>query len=328
MFPAIPNGRDNLREQKAQFRHQNAFLQGDYPAWDDCRFDGMLAQGGFEVSAQRKSGKTVWIHVRSRRKQTLRLLLPAELSPLGEKEVLIKEMDSGDEICFGSLTPGQACNDKPPGLVQIRKSPATGRRIFLGEDRHTNFYKAIDSFACAYLLGNSHQYQMLPHIFDFGDAAISKDYDAVFHRTFCMSGRAIAYFGAPKQIGTEAYQGNLGYGFASDESLSISDRKRPDDMRRDFVQGTQYNEFQIELPRGKYNVLIISGDEDEESLTHISLPHIGGKITGKSMKAGKYQCKIIPFVHEEDGLIKIGLSTENGKKWKLNGIFLSKEYYC
>ena len=340
VFPAMPNGYDNLLEQKAQYRHQNVFLQGSYPAWEDCRFDKMLAEGGFEVSAELKNGKTAWIHVKSLLKGKLKILLPKELSPTGKKMIFIKDMGEGEEVSFGTAL-NQAAQNKT-AKIQTRISPTTGRRIFLGEDRHTDFYKAVDSFTCAYLLGNVHRYQMLPYVFDFGDTSLTKNYDDVYRKPFCHTGDSIVFFGAPKKHGADAYNENLGYGFSANRNLAVydtkglddmavCDRKSPDDIRRDFVEGTEYNEFWIELPRGKYNALIISGDESEESLTNIllphKLPHIFGCITGKLMQAGFYQCRVVPFMHEEDGIFKIALSTGQGRKWKLNSIFFAKEYY-
>ena len=42
---------------------------------------------------------------------------------------------------------------------------------------------------------------------------------------------------------------------------------------------------------------------------------------GEVVSAGKYQCKIIPVIHEREGLIKLRISTVSGYKWKLNAIF-------
>ena len=136
----------------------------------------------------------------------------------------------------------------------------------------------------------------------------------------------MVFFGGPKRSGPKEYQGETGYGFAFPEGLATVDRGLPDSLRRDFISGSQDNEFWIELPRGKYNMLLISGDEEGETLTHITLIHRCGKISGEILGPGQYQCRIIPFTHEKDGVFKIGLSTENKYTWKLNALFLNKEY--
>lgn len=323
VFPAVPDGQDRLLEKKAAYKHLDACFKGQYPAWDDCRFTGLLALGGFEVSAERKAGKAQWIQVTSKRRETLRLLLPAELSPSGFETLFEKTMEPEETICFGS--PGVEPKRSPP-LTQARQAAFTHRRVFLGGDRHTEFYKAVDSFTCAYRLGNSHQYQMTPYIFDFGDTADVKNYDAVFHKEFYATGRSLLFFGGPKRLGAEVYQEDTGYGFAPHRGIAVKDRKAPDDLRKDFVEGRDAQEFWIELPRGKYSLLLVSGDEEKESLTHVSLPSIRGQIAGKLMRAGQYQCKVIPFMHERDGIVAIAFSTEKGYKWKINAIFVNKEY--
>ena len=235
-------------------------------------------------------------------------------------------MVAGETIEFGQ-DDDIAIVEASQNCVQVREAAFTRRRVFLGEDRHTEFYKAVDSFTCAYILGNTHRYTMTPYVFDFGVAGSQKKvYDDVYRKNFCLSGKAIVFFGAPTLLGADAYSGNLGYGFASAEGIFVKDRGTPDSIRRDFVEGTCDNEFWIELPRGKYNLLLVSGDENEESQTNIVIPHIGGKVGGEVMAAGRYQCKIVPFMHEEDGVFRIGLSAGAGRKWKLNAVFLSKEY--
>jgi len=325
VFPAIPNGHDRLKASIAQYRHHEAFLAGDYQAWQDCGFDGMLAPGGFEVSAQRRSGVTAWIQTVSLREGILRLLLPAELSPSGKQMVYEKNVNAGEIISFGKKHDHNKHELQKPH-VQTRTAAATHRRVFLGEDRHTEFNKAVDSFTCAYLLGNVYRYTMTPYVFDFGLADGDKNYDAVYRKNYCMTGGSTVFFGKPRRIGAEVYSGDKGYGFASLDGLSVGDRAAPDDLRRDFVEGTGANEFWIELPRGKYSMLIISGDEAGVCQTNITIPHIGGSLAGEVVKPGRYQCKIIPFMHECDGVFRIGLSAGEGQKWKLNAVFLSKEY--
>lgn len=326
VFPAIPDGQDGLLTPKAEYKHLDGCLRGQYLPWDDCKFAGLLAPGGFEISAERKAGKTVWIQAVAAREETLNLLLPAELSPTGSQMVFTHKMKPKEIISFGM--PGNE-KTKTPKSIQVRQAAFTHRRVYLGENRHTEFHKAVDSFTCAYRLGNAYQYPMTSYVFDFGTTFGEKDYDTVYHKEFCQIGRSLLFFGAPKRVGMEAYQGNTGYGFAMGGGLAIRDRNAPDDMRRDFVEGHDHNEFWMELPRGKYNLLVVSGDEEEESLMHLTLPHINGTVIGERMDAGRYQCKIIPFVHERDGLFKVGFSTEKGFKWKLNALFLNKEYaFC
>ncbi|MCR2803555.1 glycosyl hydrolase family 95 catalytic domain-containing protein [Paenibacillus soyae] len=326
VFPAVPDGYDGLWEPQAEYRHLDWHLQGRYPKWEDCRFTGLLAPGGFEVSAERKAGEISWIRVTASRQEKLCLLLPAHLSPLGNQMVYTKVMEPGETVSFGM--PGTAQSGASPS-VQERQAAFTHRRVYLGEDRHTEFHKAVDACTCAFRLGNAHQYPITPYVFDFGLAEDERNYDSTYPKQHFRTGKSLLFFGAPKRVGLEAYTGDRGYGFASLEGLAAQDRSAPDDMRRDFIEGSADGEFWIELPRGKYNLLVVSGDEEGESVTHIGLPHLSGRMPGEVMRAGRYQCRTIPFVHERDGAFRLGLSTEAGFRWKLNALFLNKEYtFC
>lgn len=57
----------------------------------------------------------------------------------------------------------------------------TRRRTYIGEDRDTQFYKAVDSMVCPYGYGESLHYGMTPYVFDFtGDPG--KDYNDVYEK--------------------------------------------------------------------------------------------------------------------------------------------------
>jgi len=329
VFPAIPGGIDQLKTRKAQYHYHNNALQGKYPAWDDCEFTNMRAAGGFIISAQRTFGKTNWISVTASFDAPLTLMLPEHLRKKPDELYFHAIMKAGEQLEFGKKA--KTCSNTIPlntsNKAQVHQAATTGRRIFLGEDRHTSFFQAVDSFLCPFMQGSTHQQHMIPYIFDFTANQTHKNYDAVFHMSYVQSGNALVYFGAPKAHGVMLYDTHLGYGFAHTKDLNIVDRAEPDDFRRDFIESSTDNEFLIELPRGKYNILVVSGDECEASYTNIYLPHITATLSGKHMKAGFYDCKIIPIMHEKDGLFRIQFRTSLGYKWKLNGIILSREYY-
>ncbi len=339
VFPALPDGRDGLLEHRAQYRHHDRYLNGGYPAWDNCKFENLLAPGGFEVSAERHGGETVWLRVTAQRNGILKLRLPAGLRMADGKDVFIYKMSAADTVEFGA--PADTAGTKTSGDqerkagsqaqepgVQVRKAAFTHRRISLGENRHTVFYKAVDAFTCSYRAGNEYSYPMTQQVFDFGVMSGAKNYDEVYHRQFFQTRGSLLFFAGPRRIGREAYQADCGYGFADAEGLLVHDRCEPDALRRDFVAGRADHEFWIVLPKGKYDLLVISGDESEASLTHLMLPHIDGRMTGTALSAGAYQCRVIPFVWENDGVFRLGFGTEAGYQWKLNAIFLNKEYTC
>ncbi len=289
VFPSLPDGHDELYEHRAAYAHLEGDLCGEYPAWEDCGFTGLLAPGGFEISALREAGKTVWIRAKATFKNKLRLKLPPGFDGA---PIFTKSMAPGETVELGTKS---AQKPEETARVLVREAAITHRRVFLGENRHTAFYKAVDSFVCAYRLGNTHRYQMTPYIFDLGDTLLRKDYNAVFHRALFRTGKSVVFFGGPKRIGLQAFLENEGYGFKFLEGLFCADRLAPDDMRRDFIGGAQDNEFWIELPRGKYDLLVISGDEAQVSSTRLTVKHTGAVCGGSVMGAGRYQCQTIPF---------------------------------
>lgn len=189
---------------------------------------------------------------------------------------------------------------------------------------------------CPYGYGESLHYGMTPYVFDFtGDPG--KDYNDVYEKQIIEAGRAVLYAGGPRPVGEEIYASDRGYGFlASDCSgrqaedqetgCRIVRRQGPDSMRRDFAEGMEEAVFGVELPAGKYDILVISGDEEESSVTNISVPQCGVYLPGGDTAAGEYQCRIIPVMHWEDGILKIVLGTEKDRKWKMNAVFINKQY--
>ena len=68
-------------------------------------------------------------------------------------------------------------------------------------------------------------------------------------------------------MGATSFTAKRGYGFSDCTDVEVVERSGPDVLRCDFVQGASGNEFIIEVPRGQYELLLISGDENEDSVT-------------------------------------------------------------
>ena len=80
--------------------------------------------------------------------------------------------------------------------------------------------------------------------------------------------------------------------------------------------------FAVELPRGRYEALVISGCEDAPTLTTIHSDN-GYCAGGRLISAGCYQVEVIPMHHKRDGIARLQISTEGGNKWRVNGIFIN-----
>lgn len=323
VFPAVPDGDDGLMEKAVQYREDEKEMEGAYPAWQEAEFTGLMAPGGFVISAQRKGGKTTYIHVKSTRSAELKLSVPSELTEAEGLFLYKKEMRAGEEIVFGKRI---NTDKRMVPEVLSHEAARTHRRIFVGENQDTAFWKAIDSFVCAYGFANDFRYVSTPYIFDFGRQDGGKNYDEVYHKQSYMTGGTLLYAAGPNMVGAENYDSDKGYGFTDITGIAVQDREGPDDLRRDFLEGSAPVEFKLELPKGRYDFLIISGDEIEESLTTVVLPEQGTVCKGSSVPAGHYQSRILPVVHEHDGEAVLRFEAGNGLKWKINAIFVNKHY--
>lgn len=324
VFPAVPDGKDSLLPKKKGYIQYDKERYGEYPAWLDCEFDGFLAKGGVVVSAQRKGGKTVWMKLESPLGGHMVFELPGDLSESGETTRMEKDMKPGEFLIFGRKEKME--NIEKNEMVQMREAAGNHRRIFLGENKLTAYYKAVDSFVCSFGFANDRRPQWTAYVFDFGKNHDKKNYDNAYHSETCEMGGHVMTFTGPRPWDTGKYRPDRGYGFANERGLVVRERNVEDDLRRDFVEGEEENEFWMELPKGKYDLLIISGDEEEPSLTSIDLPQYGTKAGGVEMEAGRYQCLTIPFVHLKDGIFRVRFQTKKGNRWKLNAIFLNKDH--
>lgn len=334
LFPALPLGKDSRTAVQSQYV-DDAEKAKKYQAWNQVEINNMLAYGGFLISAKLKGDTVTFLEIRSLLGGHISLSYPES----GGQKKQSFTMKKGEIRCLRSTA--DACSsqsNKEEMLVRdeaqtheevlIHEAVQTHRRIFLGEDKNTAFYKAVDAFVCPYSLGDSLQYPMTVYVFDFTKAKSDdeKDYDTVYSKQAIVSNHTFVYPGGPIQIGTEKYSFDKGYGFISGQVRKAIDRGQPDALRRDFIEGRRRAVFGVELPRGKYDILVISGDEEEGSLTTIEIKSAGIKKTGRGIRAGRYQCTVIPLMHECDGILSIALSTEQGGKWKCNAIFINKLY--
>lgn len=320
VFPALPDGCDRYAVPKTEYAPDDARLSKTYGPWKDCAFEGMLAPGGFEVSAQMQKGKITWISIFSKKGGELKLWLPQELSGEKAASVCFKDMKSGDRIDFGKKETTQV---RPIPEVLMHQAAQTHRRTFIGENKDTAFYKAIDAFVCPYGFADTLYYPMTPYVFDFTDLK-DKDYDGVYEPQLLQAGRSIQLAGGPRPISAVGYLADRGYGFMTDDGIALKDRRKPDILRRDFVQGETPVEFGVELPAGKYDLLVISGDEEEPSYTELAVTSSGIYAQGEELSAGAYQYKALPLIHSRDGILKLSVNTKPNSKWKINAIFINK----
>ncbi len=296
----------------------------EYPAWENVSFESLLARGAFEVSSELKDSRLVYLKITSRVGGRVKITSPYSLDTLniGEGFAVKDNILEFDTVAGEVYEFGKRSEKLDTGAEDILCHTAyTKRKVFIGEDENTEYYRALDSFTRDWYLGNMRMQNHSVYKFDFGTVR-DKDYQEVLFRT--GYGAENMYMGT---MGFNRFDDLLftvkrGYGFKHTDGLIQLDREAPDCLRRDFVEGDSDNEFIIEAPKGQYELLVISGDEKEDSVTILDAEG-GRKTGGKLIKAGKYQASLIPIIHEEDGKMRLKVSTVSGKKWKINYIMVN-----
>ena len=342
VFPALPDG---SVDYGPSHRHgypiqEYADRSNTYDAWRDVSFDKLLAKGAFEVSASLKEGRLEFIRIHSLKGGRVRITSPfmgddMKVSCDG-REVAAQVVDGiytfdteADKVyvivaCAGVCTaPCEAreYNPRDYNPMVMSRMTYTKRYISLGEDSETLYQKAVDRALRSWYLGNVRMDNHTVYKFDFTKDD-QKDYaTCLYAEVYCaeeMQAKALTFVTTDEAVFTY----RKGYGFTQDSHAQLVDRGEPDVLRRDFVQGSEDAEFVIEAPRGQYELMVISGDAEEESVTILEGVN-GRKAGGDVIPAGRYQCKLIPIVQEEDEPVRLKISTRPGYQWKINYIIMN-----
>lgn len=336
VFPAIPDGDKEWYRmtRKGYSLHEYMDRYAEYDAWKDVQFDTMLAKGAFEVSACLKERELVGILVKSQKGGTVRVTSPflkAGTPVTCEGEPVAYTYDEKGIVSFATeegrtYVIGQSFAAKTDGEYNrqvLMRENYMKRRIFIGEDSLTEYYKTLDSFIRDWYLGNMRLTNHTLYKFDFGNVR-GKTYTQTISRPAHAAEEMVIRSMAFNQIGTEnlPFTVKRGFGFSNCEGIAAGDSGIADCLRRDFIEGTEPTEFVIEVPRSQYEVMVIAGDENEDHVTILETEN-GFRTGGDVVKAGQYQCEIIPIMQKKDKPIRLRISTVPGKKWKLNCLILN-----
>ena len=337
VFPAIPDGDPEWERMTRNGYSLTEYIDrtAKYDAWKDVRFDKLLAKGAFEVSAALQDGKLSFIRIFSPKGGMAKVVSPflekgTAVTPLqGEAKyfydhagVLHLETEPGGVYLIGG-----AYTELPSGEYKhavLTHESYTKRRVFLGEDSLTEYHKALDGALRDWYYGNCRHANHTVYKFDFGGSpgkVYTNTLSRPAHAAEPMAMKEIAFL--PVDDKNAAFTVKRGYGFSCADGIIARDRGIDDVLRRDFVEGTSDTEFIIEAPRGQYELLVISGDEGESHVTKLNTEN-GFCAGGSTVKAGCYQCELIPIVQKRDVPIKLQISTVPGQKWKLNCIIMNQ----
>ncbi|WP_127493256.1 glycosyl hydrolase family 95 catalytic domain-containing protein [Paenibacillus glycanilyticus] len=353
VFPAVPEGTLERKRTNGMYNHQ--LEERAYGKWEACDFRGLLAVGGFEVSARRQAGLTKWVHIRSLAGGRVVLR-----NPFDDKEnvkvvnlsgcALTLEDDARDQGCLvfdtvqGSdylvyvhLAEGTILSDWPPVHARgIRDNNAissphvheahTSRRVFLGKNRDTEHYRLLDHFTFDYYAGNNRVSRLAAYRLDFGvkEELPGKNYAEALPRQIHITGVLGQAF--RKVTPDLIFTPYSGIGWERTEQLTAIDRGSPDLLRRDFIGGAGDAVFRIELPKGRYDLLIVSGDEAAPSCTELIILGQLHWRPEKSLKAGEYATNTIPVTQKKDGFVQLHFRSCEGLPWRINLLVINRNY--
>jgi len=339
VFPAIPDG-----DPEYERLHRHGYPLSDwiqryntYDAWKDARFDKLLAKGAFEVSAKLEAGKLTYISLNSKKGGTACVTSPfmTDAFSVFSEGTAIPYEKTEEGISFQTeagktyiLAPEYTATadeniDEPYSYRVLSRMTYTKRNIFLGENPETKYQKTVDYFVRDWYLGNVRMSNHLMYKFDM-TTEVDKPYADCLHKMF--------YGAEERLISTMAYNTfegeklqfthKQGFGFSDASKVKLKNVGGPDLLRQDFAEGTEDAEFIIDAPRGQYELLVVSGDNTKESVTHLQAVN-GRSCGGELVKKGEFQCKILPLFNENDEPIRLKISTKPGFEWKINYIMLN-----
>lgn len=336
IFPALPDGSNDYdkanRHAHRMYEYEDRYKE--YPAWENVKFTNMLTKGAFEVSAELKDNTVEWIEIISKAGLNAKVTSPYDLSEYKvysnktpvtyEFKDNIISFDTEENKTYiisksSKTVPSVIENQDDCGI--INRTTYTNRHIFIGEDKLTSVTKKFDDFIRDWYFGNVRMENHTVYKFDITENK-NKDYRSYMARQSLTGEPGMTITFVPfYTIDNSKYSDYFGYGFEGNNIVMGKDSSS-DLLFKDYATSTEDGAFSMELPRGRYEVLIVSGSEDDETLTKITTNN-GFTTGGKLLKKGEYLAEVVPFSVERDGKVSIKLSTEKGYNWKANVIFVN-----
>ncbi|KRE96693.1 sugar phosphorylase [Paenibacillus sp. Soil766] len=350
VFPALPSGEPEQERKIGLYDHAVDSSVKHYEKWSDCSFQGLLAVGAFEVNAERKKGRTTWVTIRSKAGNKVVVRNPFEAgvkvnvsSKVGSSWHAVEFVQDNERISFATEPDGEYTMYPHTEVLESKLHAGvsdtfaselnyplvheahTHRRVFLGKNQDTHHYRTLDHFTFDYYSGNYRESRLAAYRLDFGigGESLYKDYTQVLPRQVHMDGVLGQTF---REISPDMrFTPYAGLGWEG-KNLFAMDRGEPDELRRDFIGGTSDAAFIVELPKGRYDVLFVSGDNEQPSYTEVE---IVGQFTWKPdwvLKAGQFATEILPITQRKDGYVNIRFRTCEGLQWRVNALIINKNY--
>lgn len=337
VFPSIPDGNYKLKKKTdRRFEEIERKDPGYVDDWRDISFNGLLAQGGFVVSAIRENRKTRVVKIRSLKGGQVKIIDPFEQDERygiysGGNEVKYTKKHNmiyfdtvkGSEYILRSTTENEIAYKKAPCDEPLKHTSFSNRRIFIGKDEHTDFLMELDNATFDYYQGDIRTSRVAVYRFDFGHAKdeLIKNYETILPKQYHACGKLGLDF---KRISVDTgYNDDRGYGWIDTADLMSVDRKNPDELRRDFIQGRAAGEFRISLAKGSYKIYFGTGDIEENCSLKVD---INGSIQSGLVYLikGRYKMINLLYDHIKDGPALIRFSSDKVSMWKINLMIVNR----
>lgn len=317
LFPALPKGKTFA--PKSSFAFEKVDEQFTTTAWTDASFTNLAMKGGHRISAEVVDGKLIALKIKAGSTENVALHCGVpennKFAPLST----VLHLKKGQTFSWGVFSaekPAPALEPLAP-LVHISQ---THRHIFLGKNKQTAYFKAMDAFMCPYLMGNTYQYPATVLKFDFGTATTEKNYTDVFFRQINLA--------VPQRILATTYlridaqnifDGKQGFLIGSPKHVEKS--VGVDSLRQDTLTGQNKDIFALEMPQGKYSLLFGVGGTEQATQTKITINGFTQVVTCAPQEHITLEW---PLMHT-GGRLGINISPGEKEPWCLNFLLVNKE---
>lgn len=341
VFPSLPDGEPEPELAIGLYEHE--VRRRGYEPWRQCSFRGLLAVGAFEVSAELKNGRTCWVTIQSKAGKKVVMRNPFHVGDtvvvsrrVGQSWNRVDHQEDDGRISFDTEENGEyaiyPCGESivPEDSQDAKRvyplvhEAHTHRRVFLGKNSDTQHQRLLDHFTFDYYSGNSRESRLAAYRIDFGVESLEKDYNRVLPRQIHVESVLGQTF---RKVTRESmFRSFSGIGWESAEGLEAIDRGGPDELRRDFIGGACEATFVVELPKGRYDLLFVSGDGEAPSYTEIEIVGQSTWKPEKPLKVGGFATDIMPITQKNDGYVKLKFRTCEGSQWRMNAMIINKNY--
>ena len=314
--------------------------------WKDCYFETLLAEGAFEISAYQKGSETSLVRIKSLAGNNVSIVNPFPKDTISLK-CKADDVDcklSGNVISFAtqkgatyeistmendlyghsmSVSKGICAKKTQENHVLTYMAPSK-RRVFLGKNEETAFFRSLDNMLYDYYQGDIRTSRVTAYKFDFSlpREKMEKDYSDVLPRQYHACGKlGLDFIRVTKDNKFSRYSG---FGWDDINGLDYVDTGMHDPLRRDYICSVRKAGFEIELPKGQYQVFIVTGDFTEPTYTIIE---IDGQIKWKPdsvIRSGRFETAVFPILQEKDDILSISFKSIKGHKWKISMLLINR----